>query len=643
MFVLAVACALAAPSSAVAQTAHGVVLAPQAFMVELASAPTAEGTALSRVRADQAAFRKAAKAAGISYTERRSFAVLFNGLAVDRVSGGAGALAQISGVKGVYPIGSVGLQPPQRTQLATAVTMTGADLARSQLGLTGAGVDVGIVDTGIDYDHPDLGGCFGTGCRVAKGHDFVGDEYDFDDPQHDRPVPDADPDDCNGHGTHVAGIAGADGEVDGVAPGVTLAAYRVFGCAGSTGEDVLLAAFERALADGMDVVNISLGPSYGWPSDPVSRAADRLVNKGVVVVGSIGNDGETGIFSAGGRALGRKAIAVGSVENSHVTLSAFSVTPDDRRMGYVSAEGAPPPPASGSDQLARTGTAASPDDACATLAEHSLAGRVALIRRGGCAFYEKAIHAQDAGATAVVIYNNAPELFGVSVQGTPAVAIPVVSLSGVDGEILDARVSGPDAVTLTWGQTVTAPNPSGGLISSFSSYGLTPDLALKPDLSAPGGLIRSTVPLEQGAYDTFSGTSMSSPHVAGAVALLLQAKPRTPASAVRDIFQNSADPVPAATGSLGPDSVHRQGAGLVDIDDAILATTRVTPGKLELGESESGPVTRTVTIANSANAPVTYALSHVPAVRPPAARSRRRCSAAPAQPSSSPAEPRRAR
>src|SRR4029434_4862981 len=114
------------------------------------------------------------------------------------------------------------------------------------------------------------------------------------------------------------------------------------------------------------------------------------------------------------------------------------------------------------------------------------------------------------------------------------------------------------------------PNPAGNLISSFSSYGLSPDLALKPDIGAPGGFIRSTVPLEQGGYDTISGTSMSSPHTAGAVALLLEARPHTPSNAVRSILQNSADP---HNGSGNPglgflDNVHRQGAGMLDIPGA---------------------------------------------------------------------------
>src|SRR6185503_7513347 len=137
--------------------------------------------------------------------------------------------------------------------------------------------------------------------------------------------------------------------------------------------------------------------------------------------------------------------------------------------------------------------------------------------------------------------------------------------------------------SLTWGIT-GVPSRTAGLVSTFPSVGLAADLTLKPDVAAPGGVIRSTWPLEKGTYAVVSGTSMASPHVAGAAALYLQAHPRTRARDVGPILQNSADPVvwsgAPALGYL--DHVARQGAGLLDIDDAILATTAITPGKLSL-------------------------------------------------------------
>jgi hypothetical protein len=160
------------------------------------------------------------------------------------------------------------------------------------------------------------------------------------------------------------------------------------------------------------------------------------------------------------------------------------------------------------------------------------------------------------------------------------------------------------------------PNPTGNLISSFSSYGLAPDLSLKPDIGAPGGNINSTYPLEKGGHANISGTSMASPHVAGAVALMMQAHPDKKASLYRDIFQNSADPKNwAGNPGLGfLDNVHRQGAGMIDIDDAILTTTSISPAKLSLGEGEAGPSVQTLKVKNVASTPVTYDLSFVNAL-----------------------------
>ncbi len=159
-------------------------------------------------------------------------------------------------------------------------------------------------------------------------------------------------------------------------------------------------------------------------------------------------------------------------------------------------------------------------------------------------------------------------------------------------------------------------NPTGGLISSFSSYGLEAELDLKPDIGAPGGSIRSTYPIEAGSYATVSGTSMASPHVAGAAALLLQSRPNLNASGVANILQNHADPAFFSLIPAGPflESVHRQGAGMLDIDDAILATAEVNPGKLALGEGDSGAIKKTLEIWNRARTPVTYDLSYESAV-----------------------------
>ncbi|WP_279426289.1 S8 family peptidase [Anaeromyxobacter terrae] len=599
------------------------------WFVELASPPTSEGSSLATVRAEKSAFRAAAAKAGVRYSERFSFDALWNGVSVSVSPGQLGRLARIAGVKAVYPVETIAMPEPaavSEPDLVTAIAMTGADTAQDELGFTGRGVKVGVIDTGIDYDHVDLGGdgvpranSPFTGSRVVAGWDFVGEAFNADStsPTYDPAlVPDAYPDDCAGHGTHVAGIIGANGGARGVAPDAQLGAYRVFGCEGSTSADVMIAAMEAALADGMQVVNMSIGSAYQWPQYPTAMAATRLVNRGVVVVASIGNNGANGLWAAGAPGLGEKVIGVASFDNTHAMLPQFTISPDGTAIGYTNATAAPPAPHAGTFPMARTGTTTSTADACNPLAPGSLAGKAALVRRGTCSFYQKALNAQNAGAVAVVLYNNAAGRVSPTVAGTSAITIPVVAVSAAEGAIINSRLAA-GSVDLTWTADLGSfPNSTGNLISDFSSYGLSPDLALKPDLGAPGGYIYSTYPLELGGYASLSGTSMSSPHVAGAVALLLEARPSTPSQAVRTILQNTAEPKlwwgNPALGFL--ETVGRQGAGMLRIDRAILATTRVEPAKLSLGESQAGPVARTLEVTSSADAPITYALSFVNAL-----------------------------
>jgi minor extracellular serine protease Vpr len=578
-------------------------------------------------------FRGEGQAAGIAYSERFVYKRIWNGLSVQSSSDAASLIGKLSSVKAVYPVLKVDPGPvePANPELVHALAMTGADIAQNDLGLTGAGVKVAVIDSGIDYNHPDLGGRFGPGYRVVTGYDFVGDRYDFGGSGSALiPHPDNDPDDCGGHGTHVAGIVGASGNpatggARGVAPGVTFGAYRVFGCEGSTSSDIMLAAMERALDDGMQVLNISIGAGFqSWPQYPTAAGADALVDAGMIVVVANGNEGGFGVYSAAAPGVGRKVIGVGSFDNSHLEMSFFTAVPDDRAFGYFAAAGAPATPTSGTMALVRTGTTTTVNDACSIaqpdgtfvspFAPGSLSGKVALIRRGTCSFYEKTRNAEGAGAVGVVLYNNVAGLLNATVApptGSPAVTIPVVAIQASDGAVLATRL--PTAFTssidITWKDgTRTFVNPTGGTLSSFSSSGLTAELQIKPNIGAPGGLIRSTWPLELGGYATISGTSMATPHVAGAVALYLEAHPGTSAADVKTALQNTADPA-VVFGSTVRDAVHRQGAGMLDIDDAILATTTVTPSELSLGEGTTAQ-TKALKITNKGTAAVTYSLTH---------------------------------
>jgi minor extracellular serine protease Vpr len=601
------------------------------YFVELASPPTEDGTPLAKTQAEKRDFRAEVQSAGLKIEERISYNTLFNGVSVEATERESLALEQLDGVKAIWPIETISI--PQTKQanpdLATAIQMTGADVAQNTLGLTGQGVRVAVMDTGVDYDHASLGGDNSDddpnsddaalngfpNSRVTRGWDFVGDDFNADPSSpafNPTAVADPDPDDCNGHGTHVAGIVGAEGEVTGVAPGVTFGSYRVFGCDGSTTADIMLQAMERARRDNMDILNMSIGSSFQtWPQYPTAAAADRLVDRGMIVVASIGNSGDDGIYSAGAPGVGRKVIGVASVDNTTIPLRAFTISPDNRTVGFTIGNPSAPVPFSGTFPIARTGTKTSTADACTELPAGSLTEKIALIRRGGCNFVVKEANALAAGAIAVVLYNNAPGY--ITPAGIPE--IPIVFISQVDGELIDDRLAaGP--VDLTWTNgVVRIPNAAGGLTSAFTSYGLTAELGLKPDIAAPGGFIRSTWPLEDAAFNTISGTSMASPHVAGAAALLLEDDDDLDAEDVRTLLQNSADPTlwfgDPTLGLL--DSVHLQGAGIVDIDDAAQAGTTIEPSKLALGES-SGPKTRRLTLRNSSSSPVTFTLGHTEAI-----------------------------
>lgn len=618
---LSVAC-LAGVSPAAAQPSGPGLAAtdaenvPGVWFVELSGAPATSKAGKNALAAERKAFRAAAQSAGVSFTERYTFDTLWNGMSINVSADDIKKIRGIQGVKSVWPV--IAIDAPEQPEasnpdLATAIQMTGADIAQDDLGFTGLGVKVAIMDTGIDIDHADLGGdgvprtnsmLFPTP-RVAFGYDLVGDDYNADPSAasyNPVPTPDPIPDDCAGHGSHVAGIAGANGAVKGVAPNVTFGAYRVFGCEGSTSADIMIAAMEMAYADGMQILNMSIGSSFQWPQYPTAVAASRLVELGMVVVASIGNSGTSGLYAAGAPGLGENVIGTASVDNSHVFLPFFEV--EGEQIGYRPMTFAGPTPTSGTTEYVYIGRACNGDPL-----EGDPTGIAALLVRGACSFNQKATNAINAGATSVVMFNNTSGVINGTL-GTPIDGVtPVVGISDVDGAFMMAAA----VKELTWtDQSGSSPNPTGGLIAGTSSYGLSPDLALKPDISAPGGSIYSTYPLELGGHATLGGTSMASPHVAGAAALILEARPGTGAMDMRDILQNSADPISWFGFPGGPymEVVHRQGAGLVDVDDAIQADTLVQPGKIAAGEGEAGPHAQVLTISNNGSSAATYDLGY---------------------------------
>ena len=409
------------------------------WFVEFESEPLSTGGSRTVIARQHRAFEDNARSAGVAPEVTATYENLFNGVAVNADSQTMETLADLPGVKNVFPVLPVSIPEAQDNtpQMLTAIAQTGADIAQSELGLDGTGIKVAILDTGIDIDHPDLGGNGTPGGmsfptqRVAYGWDFVGDDYNAD-PTSDNynpvPQPDANPDDCQGHGTHVAGIVGGSGTFTGVAPNVTFGAYRVFGCEGSTDTQIILDALEMAEADGMDVVNMSLGAGFeSWPQYPTALASDRLVRNGVTVVASAGNEGDFFTQATGAPSVSNSAISVASYDNSHVRLDevVFTTAGEPISTGYMPATGSPEmdEAVNGLEVVATTdplGCAAETED---------LTGKIAVIQRGTCTFHEKAVTAQNAGAAGLIIWNNAPGYVNATVEGETEITIPVITIT----------------------------------------------------------------------------------------------------------------------------------------------------------------------------------------------------------------------
>jgi len=243
----------------------------------------------------------------------------------------------------------------------------------------------------------------------------------------------------------------------------------------------------------------------------------------------------------------------------------------------------------------------------------SMKGKIALIQRGVCTFVDKGKNAQAAGAVAVLIYNKE---FGAITPAAddPALTIKVAGMTQANGQELVALL-GKGPVKLTFDKEKAAfDNPTGGKISSFSSWGPGPELEVKPDIGAPGGLIYSTFPLAKGGYATLSGTSMATPYTAGSAALVLQTKGKLKPTETRDLLKQNAVPV-TELGMTSITTVVRQGAGLINVRNAVLSTTAVSPVSIPLKSSDikAGKFTR-ITVTNKGKYPLHYTISHMPAL-----------------------------
>ncbi|MFJ5923525.1 S8 family serine peptidase [Kitasatospora sp. NPDC092948] len=553
---------------------------------------------------------------------------LVSGLALRLPADELPRLAGLPGVRAVHPV-----TLKQRAN-GYAVPLTGAPKVwDGPAGHTGEGVRIGIVDSGIDYTHADFGGP-GTpeayravdsakpapaglfpNDKVIGGKDLVGDDYDPDPAAEDHqpvPHPDDNPLDCaaNGHGTHVAGTAAglgvtADGKTyrgpyrpglnpadfkvaPGAAPGAQLYAIKVFGCHGST--DQLAAALDLAadpngdgdLSDRLDVVNLSLGSSFGSPDDADALAADRLAALGTVVVAAAGNEGD--VYGIGGSpgAAARVLTAAASVDG-HGDADGITVLAPAALAGTV--------PAHWSNRYTRWDTAAvggelavpaADSDGCAAFDAADadrLRGRIALLRwttkdaDRACGSGPRADHAADAGAIGALYAADGDNLGEIAGDER----IPAAILARADGErLLAATREGPVTVRLA------APgNPLHGAVpqdqpqrvdtlASFTSRGIGVDGIVKPDLAAPGETIWSAKAGTGSGGMREDGTSMATPHLAGLAALVRSARPGLGAAEIKAALMNTATDTYLHDDRTGPVyGPERTGSGRVRADEAV--------------------------------------------------------------------------
>jgi minor extracellular serine protease Vpr len=588
----------------------------------------------------------------------------YNGVQVVVPQRNVAQLATLPGVNAVVAVQSYSFANIH------GVPFVGAPQAWGSFGVTGAGVKVAVIDTGVDYTHADFGGSgnpadfsaaaatstlpansawFGpTAPKVKGGFDFVGDSYNANpnSPSY-QPVPHPDPNplDCNGHGTHTSGTATGFGVLSdgstfhgpydastvsshswnvgpGVAPGADLYAYRVFGCQGSS--DVVALAINRAVADGVNVISMSLGAPLGGTNDPTSVASQNAVNDGVAVIAAGGNNGSGAyVVSSPGTASGVLSVAAldGSVPTypgGHFALSTGKSLDAINANAATFSDGLTLPVVVVHDPTQPGGV--SLGCSVAAFQAANVTGKLAVVQRGVCARVAKAIYGRDAGAAAVAMINNSagyPPFEGDITfnpdtgQQVPKVTIPFFGIkgtvTGTDGMNLIAADGGSVVLTNT-----TVPNSGYKVVASFSSGGpRNPDSAPKPEVIAPGVSVASAgIGTGTGAI-VESGTSMATPMTAGIAALVKQAHPSWIGAQIKAAIMNTANP--ALNSGY---NVRRAGTGVVQaqlaVNSSVLATTGDGLDSIAFGYvpgSGDYSASKTFTLTNTGGSAATYNLS----------------------------------
>ena len=401
----------------------------------------------------------------------------------------------------------------------------------------------------------------------------------------------------------------------------------MFSCDGSTSEDVLVAGFLRAHADGANIISCSMAGRAGWSEYTNAVILSRMVAEGIIVTFTAGDDGQYGQFFAEDPAGGKGVAAVASFDNivqpwlaSHSRYAVNNGQAEDFRY----AVGEPAKWAGGKLPLwTPSSDPVGANVGCTPFLDTTpdLSKSIVIIRRGGCSFGDKLQNAIDKGAKYVMIYNNAPGASSLQLGSFNLSAVGMVEAAvGEDwvralaaGKTITLDISDPHEGPI---QVVETPNTlTGGSASDFTSWGPTYEADMKPQFGAPGTDILSTFPVALGSFTTISGSGRACYHAAGIYALVAEARGTYDPIVLQNLLAATAKPARINVNkvygsSLAP--VAQQGAGLLQAYDAAYAVTVLSASGLSFNDTVN-LVDETFTVSNTGHKAITYELDVVSA------------------------------